>query len=250
MARKTPFYRPVSITIWDDIGFHGLSDDARQLWLFFLTSSECPIPGILIAGESTVSDRIGWPVVRVRSAFVEIVEKRFRVAWEGRVLWCMNGFKHQPVCGPKAMVPMATAWRNIPDVSFKHDIWRALRDACRGWSDKFRELFDEPQRRAFVAASPVDQIALPILSPPTPIPNPHTQPPYPRGSLQEQQQQQDLEQQVFDSSFREPSTHGGGDLVQPPPEPAYSSRTDRGALELFAELKAGGFRFPLKGGAA
>lgn len=258
MARKTPTYRPVSITIWDDVNFLALSDEAKLLFLHFLTSSECPIPGILLAGEGTVSERLNWPTSRVRDRYCEITRNDLDVRWEGRVLWCANAFKHQPVAGPNAMKAMAPWWRNIPLVSFKHDVWLSLRLACKGWSHDFKELFDEPERVAIVAVSPSDQVPLPLCEPlterGTPTPSPQGVPQgvgYRRGGVQQQHQDQDLDPQVFDRSGPEPSAHGGGDLDRPQVGPSsYSDRSDADALKLYDELKGAGFRFPGKGGDA
>jgi hypothetical protein len=253
VARKTPTWRPISITIWDDLRFTGLSDSAKLLWLFFLSSSECAIAGVLVASELMVAERMGWTPERVRVTYAELVHKGMSVSWEGRVVWCRNGFKHQPVCGPNAMIPMSTAWRNLPDVSFKHDMWKAIKDASRGWSDKFRELFPEPPRRVIVATSPVDQVPLPLSEPrtptPSPTPYPHGVPPprTPTGSVQEQEQ--DLEQDVFDlSSSSEQRDRGDHDPAHPGPK--LQVVRDPDMLEQYEQLKAQGFRFNGKGGAA
>lgn len=263
MARKTPTYRPVSITMWDDIRFLSLSDDAQLLWCFFLTSSECPIPGVLLASEAMVAERKGWPVEKVRHLFAEHVAKGMNVYWEGRVLWCLNGFKHQPIAGPNALFPMATAFRNLPDVSFRHALWCAIREASKGWSQKFRELFTEPPRVSLVAVSPVDQVSLPFdtdrrvaqlpRGPRTPTGSPYQVPPprTPTPSLQDQEQEQDLEQEVVNrSSFSEPSTSGGGDLdPRAQPTPAVVEVRDPDAYaEYQRSLEVLGFR-PTKGGA-
>jgi hypothetical protein len=258
MARKTPTYRPISITIWDDIRFHGLSEDAKLLWLFLLTSSECPIPGILIAGETTVSERIGWPVDRVRSVFAELVAKHINVLWEGRVVWCVNGLKHQPVCNPNQLKSIATAFRNVPDVSFKHALWRALREACKSWSVMFGDFFVEPSRVVAASVSPTAQIELPTLSstnryqPQIALPTLSSINRYPLDpGVLEQEQHQDLElQSLRSSSVSEPATTAGRDLdprAHPAPTQAYASRVDPGAIEVLQQFMAG--KMPTKGGA-
>lgn len=261
MARKTPTYRPVSITIWDDIRFSSLSDDGKLLWLFFLTSSSCPIPGVLIASAVQVGEQIGWTADRVRSTFAELVHKGINVAWEGRVVWCANSFKHQPVAGPNPMKSMATAFANLPPVSFRHALWLSIKEATRGWSQAFRDLFPEPPRVIATAVSPVDQVVMPWSTPsPTPSRTPSVTPsstPSPTPSLQDpslQDQEQDLEQESLISSSW-PSAIGGGDQAQgPPPWPPgtptlrdeYAERVDPGAIEVLHQYLG---RAPAKGGA-
>jgi hypothetical protein len=254
VARKTPTYRPVSITIWDDIRFLSLSDSAKLLWLHFLTSSECPIPGVLVASELMVAERMGWTPERVRVTYAELVHKGMSVSWEGRVVWCANGFKHQPVAGPNAIKAMATAWRNIPEVSFKHALWCSFRDATKGWSKDFREMIVEPPRRVIAATSPIDQVPLPLSEPRTPTPSPQGVPPprTPTGSVQDQDQDQDLEQEVLDLSSS-PKQSGGGDLdPRAQAAPKLALVRDPEVLAEYERLRAAGGwgAVPPKGGAA
>jgi len=257
VARKTPTYRPVSITIWDDHKFLALSDPAQLLFMYFLTASECPIPGVLLAGEATVAERRGWPVERVRSLYAEIIRKGLDVRWEGRVLWTPKSFKHQPVQGPNAMRSMASWWLNIPDVSFKHALWCAMRDACKGWSKEFRELFAEPERVVVVVASPVDQVSLPIAGfESNPVPQPRYEPlpptplgnPFPQGvgyktpGVQDQHQDHHQHLESFRSSSS-PTEQGGGDQAQ---GAGYAARVDPGAIEVLQQYLG---RAPAKGGA-
>jgi hypothetical protein len=228
----------VSITIWDDLRFQSLTDDAKLLWLFFLTSSPCPIPGVMIASELVVAEQIGWRPERVRYAFAELVSKGINVAWEGRVLWCRNGFRHQPVAGPNPMKSMATAFLNIPDVSFKHALWVALREATKGWSSAFRDLFPEPKRPVVRTTAPVDvdQVPLPFSGAMAPVLDLHRC----TGQVEK-----DLKRPT------DPDLAPGDDPVAKGLRTGsttgsrYSARTDPEALEIFARLQAGGFRsFP------
>jgi hypothetical protein len=65
----------INIELWDDARFQSLSDSAQLLWIYFLTSSAYPMPGLLSANEETVAARLGWDTDRVLTAFAELIEK-------------------------------------------------------------------------------------------------------------------------------------------------------------------------------
>lgn len=135
-------YRTVDVRLWHDRRFLALSDDGKLLWLFFLT---CPqrlaIPGVIVGGEFSLAEQLGWEVERYRKGYAELLAKGLRVRAEGRVVWLTNALKYQKVAGPKAMKGMAKAWDDVPEGALKAAIWEELKIACKSWSVLFAKLF-------------------------------------------------------------------------------------------------------------
>jgi hypothetical protein len=160
-------WRPVDNRVWSDRKFLSLSEDGRVLWLFLLTTTFArAIPGVIVAGEAAMAEELGWGVERFRKGFAELVEKRLSVSREGRLVWLRNALKYQRIAGPNSVKGMAKIWDNIPDVTLKHELWQALKIACKSWDRLFAKGFPEP-----------------ILDP------------FLNGSTQEQEQDQDQEQE-------------------------------------------------------
>lgn len=142
-------YRPISIRLWNDRRFRALSGDGRMLWLHLLSCPATGIPGVIIAGDATIAELLDWTPERVRVSFDEIVRAGINVRREGRVVWLINSLKHQPPAGPNAIVYWSKYWDDIPLGALKHDMWQALRNACKSWSKKFADLFPEPLGEPF-----------------------------------------------------------------------------------------------------
>lgn len=145
-------YRPVDVRLWNDRKFASLSEGARMLWVFFLTapaSATIAIPGIVIGGDASLAEQLGWPVERYRERFQELLEKGLAVRSEGRLVWLPNASKYQPPSNPNMVKAWAKCWDDIPEYDLKHDIWQALKIACKSWSRLFAELFVEPLRDGF-----------------------------------------------------------------------------------------------------
>ncbi len=159
-------WRPVDNRVWSDRKFLSLSEDGRVLWLFLLTTTFAKsIPGVIVAGEAALAEELGWKVERYRKGFGELVEKRLAVSRDGRLIWLRNGLKYQRIAGPNSIKGMSKIWDNIPDCALKHELWQALKVACKSWDRLFAKGFPEPI---------VDTFA--------------------NGSIQEQEQDQDQEQ--------------------------------------------------------
>ena len=135
-------YRTVDVRLWSDRRFLSLSDDGKLLWMFYLT---CPqrlaIPGVIIGGEASLAEQLGWTVEQYRKGYQELLAKGMRVRSEGRVVWLTNALKYQAIAGPKAMTGMAKAWDDVPEGELKTKIWEELKIACKRWASLFTKLF-------------------------------------------------------------------------------------------------------------
>ena len=168
-------YRPIDLRIWSDRKFMSLSDEARLLWVFLLTApSSLPIPGVLIGGPATFAERLGWDVERYGERFREVAESGIGVRSQGQVVWLRNALKYQPPANPNVVIGWAKTWDDIPEVPLKHEIWQALKIACKPWSRIFAKRFPEPG----------------LIHSPNGIGNG-----YPNGFTQEQEQEQEQERE-------------------------------------------------------
>ncbi len=165
-------WRPVDNRVWGDRKFLSLSEDGRVLWLFLLTTTFArSIPGVIVAGEAALSEELGWSVERYRKGFRELLEKGLSVSREGRLIWLKNALRYQRIAGPNSIKGMAKIWDNVPDGQLKHELWQALKVACKSWDRLFLKGFPEPIRNS--------------------LPNGLTQ-----EQEQEQEQEQDQEQEI------------------------------------------------------
>lgn len=138
-------YRPVDIRLWSDRKFLALGDQGRLLWVFLMTTpSALPIPGVIVAGDAALAEQLGWSPERFTERFRELFDVGLSVRREGRVTWLPNALKYQPPHNPNAVKCWAGVWDDVPECSLKHDIWQALKIACKSWDRLFAKLFTEP----------------------------------------------------------------------------------------------------------
>lgn len=148
-------YRPVDVRLWNDRKFLSLSDDGRLLWMFLLTApNTLAIPGLVIGGEASNAEHLGWTVERYRERFRELFRSGLSVRAEGRVTWLPNALKYQPPANPNQVKAWSKCWDDVPECGLKHDIWQALQIACKSWSQLFVKRFQEPSRHGFANGSP------------------------------------------------------------------------------------------------
>jgi uncharacterized phage protein (TIGR02220 family) len=140
-------YRPIDTRVWNDRKFLSLSQDGRMLWLFLLTSpSTLAIPGVLVAGEAAIAEQLHWDSKRLRERFGELFQRGLGIKVEGRLVWLCNATKYQPPANPNMIVGWAKCWDDVPECNLKHDIWQALKTACKSWNRTFEKQFAEPFR--------------------------------------------------------------------------------------------------------
>jgi hypothetical protein len=143
-------YRPIDVRLWNDRKFLSLSDDARLLWMFLMTtSSTLPIPGVVIGGDAALAEQLGWLPERFAKRFQELSRNGLAVRKEGRFVWLVNALKYQPPSNPNVMKGWARYWDDVPESALKHELWQALKVACKSWSRRFDELFAEPFTEPF-----------------------------------------------------------------------------------------------------
>ena len=140
-------YRPIDVRIWNDRKFLSLSQDSRMLWLFLLTSpSTLAIPGVIVAGEASIAEQLGWDVKRLRERFAELFQRGLSIKVEGRLVWLCNATKYQPPANPNMVIGWAKCWDDVPEGNLKHELWQSLKIACKSWSRTFDKQFPEPFR--------------------------------------------------------------------------------------------------------
>ena len=140
-------FRPVDLRLWNDRKFLALSQDGRMLWLFLLTAPcTLPIPGVVVAGDASLAEQLGWTVERLRERFRELFQVGLSVQREGRVVWLKNALRYQPPANPNMVKSWAKSWDDVPECDLKIEIWQALKIACKSWSKLFEKGFAEPSR--------------------------------------------------------------------------------------------------------
>jgi len=190
----------IATRIWQDAKFLSLSDAGRSLWMYLLTcESFMSIPGVVLGGPATHAERLGWTVDKLHGVLRELDAAGLAIRVDfPRMIWLPNALKHQPPDSPGAVKAFSRAWDAVPETDIKHEIWCALRAACKPFEGHrinqskatlpaFETLFPEPHR-----------------GPPADPPRGHRGPPAEQYQYQDQEQHQEQDR----SASSDAATHG------------------------------------------
>lgn len=203
----------VHTSFWTSATVREMSEDARTMAFYLLTSPHGTIAGVFRLPDGYACDDLQWDAQRVQAAFSELQRRSFACRCEvTKWVWVINHFKWNPLDNPNQkkaasrvanMVPGACAWREEFVV------------AC----SPFFQLEGAPQRNPF---GTVTQTL------PQPLPN------------QEQEQEQEKEQETTATSAPDPDIDQPlpGELPAAPPADADDvQRCPVGTLvDLYHEL--------------
>jgi len=145
-------YRKVDTRLWVDAKFRGLSEQAKILWLYFLTGPDTTIlPGVLIGGPAHFSEVLGWPSELFAKRFKELfIRGMAKDCFESRLVWLPNAIKYNAPPNPNVVVAWAKAWDEVPECDLKHEIFCEYKPFVEGlgegFAKRFGEWFAEPSR--------------------------------------------------------------------------------------------------------
>jgi hypothetical protein len=140
MSKHTRTFSKVDRFLWRDTRFLELSDDAKILWIYLLTSPQSTCcPGLFVSPPLTVIDDLGWAFKnedltisegkalafagackRLKEALDEL-QSLLWVDFDARhkVIFIPKAIKHNMPESPKVAMSWATALKSIPDCELK-----------------------------------------------------------------------------------------------------------------------------------
>lgn len=146
-------YRKVHLSLWGDENFRALSPQkpsGQALWIYLLIGPHTRnIPGLSLAGEAGLAERLGWSLVSFRRCWQEIETAGMAQAdWRNQVVWLPNAFAYNVPANPNVI----RGWRpwllEIPDCQLKTEALTALESLVarlgEPFSKAFTELFPKP----------------------------------------------------------------------------------------------------------
>lgn len=143
-------FHVISPQMWNDDRFVALSDEAKLLWIRFLTGPEVTIvPGVIAVGRAAFAEAMDWSLPKFDRAFSQLAKPSESHAhpmaiadWRARVVWLPNACKHRrPPKNPNEVTSWRDYWRIIPDCQPKRDAGVSITDFLRTKGDGFSEAF-------------------------------------------------------------------------------------------------------------
>jgi hypothetical protein len=179
-------YRKIHIKMYSDAKFCALSPpkpSGQYLWIYLMTGPHtCAVPGLSVAGEYGLAEKLKWPIAAFRRCFAEIADLGMAKAdWRAGVIWLPKGLAYNPPENPNIITGWRTHWALVPECPLKTEAALAiasqlsarptLASAFREWclepsAKPLRERFPKPSRHGSANQEQEQEQETP-LSPPT-----------------------------------------------------------------------------------
>lgn len=118
--------------------------------MYFLTTTHSlPIPGVILGGEGTFSEGLGWSVETYRETLQELLDKGMRVRVQDQIVWLSNGLKYNPPSCPNNIKTWGKTFDDIPDSALKSQIYEAMKDASKRWRGVFSKEVRSPTTNTY-----------------------------------------------------------------------------------------------------
>lgn len=142
-ARRAPPYRPVAVTVWQDMS--GLSDDAKLLVLRLRTGPESlPIPGVVPVGRAALAESMGWATAKIDRVLRELIAAgHIEANFPARLFWVPAAAEDAPPQNPNVILGWGRYVGLIPECGLNGVIGQSLRALCTRRGDPFVAAFDE-----------------------------------------------------------------------------------------------------------
>ena len=143
-------YSKVDRRIWIDSKFRSLSQDAKFLWIYFLT---CPengsMPGLMRIGKLSLAESLEWSPERLAKPFGELFANGMAKAdWEARFVYLPNALKYNPPPNSNVIIGWVNHWESLPECPLKIEAYEAflaeLERLAKPYAERFQERLAKP----------------------------------------------------------------------------------------------------------
>lgn len=148
-------YAKIETFIWHDDKFRELTDDARMLFLYLLTSPHGNMCGLFYLPELYAASDLQWTPERYRRG-IEALSKASRIAADGNVIWLKNHVKHNTPRGKNQIIGFVNALEKVPGNNLIKEYVEDLRKHLLGedlalFEELYKIPYDIPLRRGIEA---------------------------------------------------------------------------------------------------
>lgn len=150
-------YRKVEVRMWGDAKFKTLNCEEKLLWCYLLTGPETTtIPGVITAGEATLTEAMGWSTEQFRNRF-ETVSGRLNIQSDfvARLIFLPSATRHNPPANPNVVKAWARAIVELPESSLVLGIVEKI-------SSTLHDLDSEPGSKTNYQALFIDELPKPF----------------------------------------------------------------------------------------
>ena len=137
-------YTTVESIIWHDEKFRSLSEDARTLFLYLLTSPHSNMLGIFYLPKLYACSDLQWEPERYQRG-IDTLCDTLLIEVDKDIIWVKNYLKHNPIKGPKQITGAVNRLMTLPDTKLIGPFMKNLEKHLLEDDLKlFKELYTKP----------------------------------------------------------------------------------------------------------
>ena len=108
-------YQKIDVKIWRDEKFINLSEDAKSLFLYILTSPHSNSLGLYVLPKGYIIEDMKWSPKRLDKPLMELLDKQLIQYDEAvRMVFIKNQLKHRPLVNPRQVIGAANILKALP----------------------------------------------------------------------------------------------------------------------------------------
>lgn len=135
MSKKR--FAKVSVVIWNDLKFHGLSSHAKLIFLHLLTTQHLTLLGLVPVQKAAIASACGLSMRQFTAAFEELIEFALIDYDDAGLVWLHNFFKHNSPDNSNMVLAWGHASDLCPECCLKERVLTKAGEYCLKRGDEF-----------------------------------------------------------------------------------------------------------------
>ena len=136
-------FRKIDPRIWNDAKFASLSNEAKLLFMYLLTSPSMTILGALPMRASAVAEELGLDSKRYAIRYEELSRLGMAEYDDRGLFWVRNYLKYNSPDNPKVVLSWPSALDLLPECPLLANVLDAARNHCCARGDSFLKAFED-----------------------------------------------------------------------------------------------------------
>lgn len=139
MSKKR--FARVSVSIWNDKKFQGLSTAAKIIFLFLLTTQHLTLLGLVPVKKGAMGSMCGLSSRQSSVALAELIQQAMIEYDDAGLVWLRNFFKHTPPDNSNMILAWGHASDLCPECVLKEKVLSVAGEYCRKRGDDYLRAF-------------------------------------------------------------------------------------------------------------
>ncbi len=136
-------YRKIDPRIWNDAKFSSLSNDAKLLFIYLLTSPQTQMIGAVPMRSESVAAELGFDMERYVIRYQELYDMGIAEYDDRGLYWVKNYLKYNSPDNPKVVISWRECLDFLPECPLLQKIIESARTHCLSRGERYIEAFQK-----------------------------------------------------------------------------------------------------------